>query len=77
MREVQKSLNQLSKDERIEFIRNNGDPKVSIQMAIHHADAAQALPADRSMVAENLVKERVKSFGFRVWSADGDIKAGA
>ena len=77
VRAVQKSLNQLSKDERIEFIRNNGDPKVSIQMAIRNADTTQALPAERSMVAENVVKERIKSFGFRVWSADGDVKAGA
>ena len=74
MRDVQKSLNQLSKDERIEFIRNNGDPKVSIQMAVRNADTTQALPAERSMVAENVVKERIKSFGFRVWSADGDVK---
>jgi serine/threonine-protein kinase len=77
VRDVQKSLNQLSKDERIEFIRNNGDPKVSIQMAIRNADTTQALPAERSMVAENVVKERIKSFGFRVWSADGDVKPGA
>lgn len=77
VRDVQKSLNQLSKDERIEFIRNNGDPKVSIQMAIRNADTAQAIPAERSMVAENVLKERIKSFGFRVWSADGDLKAGA
>ncbi|MES2584048.1 MAG: serine/threonine-protein kinase [Pseudomonadota bacterium] len=76
VRDVQKSLNQLSKDERIEFIRNNGDPKVSIQMAIRNADTTQAMPAERSMVAENVVKERIKSFGFRVWSADGDVKAG-
>ena len=77
VRDVQKSLNQLSKDERIEFIRNNGDPKVSILMAIRNADTTQALPAERSMVAENVVKERIKSFGFRVWSADGDVKPGA
>lgn len=77
VRDVQKSLNQLSKEERIEFIRNNGDPKVSIQMAIRNADTTQALPAERSMVAENVVKDRIKSFGFRVWSADGDVKSGA
>ena len=77
VREVQKSLNQLSKDERIEFIRNNGDPKVSILMAIRNADTTQALPPERSMVAENVVKERIKSFGFRVWSAQGDVKVGA
>jgi len=77
VRDVQKSLNQLSKDERIEFIRNNGDPKVSILMSIRNADTAQALPAERSLLAENVVKERIKSFGFRVWSADGELPASA
>lgn len=77
VRAVQKSLNQLSKEERIEFIRNNGDPKVSILMAIRNADTAQALPPERSMLAENVVKERIKSFGFRVWSADGETGTNA
>ena len=77
VRAVQKSLNQLSKEERVDFIRNNGDPKVSILMAIRNADTAQALPAERSMVAENVLKERIKSFGFRVWSADGELPASA
>jgi serine/threonine protein kinase len=77
VRAVQKSLNQLSKEERIEFIRNNGDPKVSILMAIRNADTAQPLPPERSMLAENVVKERIKSFGFRVWSVDGETGANA
>ena len=74
VRDVQRSLNQMSKEERIDFIRNNGDPKISILMAIRNADSAQALPAERSQLAENMVKERIKSFGFRVWSAEGDAK---
>ena len=77
VRDVQKSLNQLSKDERIEFIRNNGDPKVSILMAIRNADTTQALPSERSMLAENVLKERIKSFGFRVWSASGEVPTSA
>ncbi len=77
VRDVQKSLNQLSKDERIEFIRNNGDPKVSILMSIRNADTAQALPIERSMLAENVLKERIKSFGFRVWSASGEVPVSA
>ena len=76
MREVQKSLNQLSREERIEFIRNHGDPKVSILMSIANADTAQALPPARSQLAENIVKERIKSFGFRVWANDGEAKTG-
>ncbi len=75
-RDVQKSLNQLSRDERIDFIRNNGDPKVAIQMTVANAETAQALPAVRSQLAENVLKERIKSFGFRVWSNDGETKTG-
>ncbi|MEK6594515.1 MAG: serine/threonine-protein kinase [Pseudomonadota bacterium] len=76
VRDVQKSLNQMSKEERIDFIRNNGDPKISILMAIRNADTTQALPPGRSQLAENVVKERIKSFGFRVWTADGEAKTG-
>ena len=76
VRDVQKSLNQLSKEERIDFIRNNGDPKVSITMVIGNADNAQAYPAARSVLAENVLKERIKSFGFRVWSIEGEAPTG-
>ena len=76
VRDVQKSLNLLSKQERIDFIRNNGDPKVSITMVIGNADTAQAYPAARSVLAENVLKERIKSFGFRVWSIEGEAPTG-
>ena len=72
VREVQKSLNQLSKDERIDFIRNNGDPKVAVQISITGADNAQALPTARSAIAENVLKDRIRSFGFKVWSNEGE-----
>ena len=76
MRAVQKSLNQLSKEERVDFIRNNGDPRVSINMSIANADTAQILPSSRSVLAENVLKERIKSFGFRVWSSDAQELTG-
>jgi eukaryotic-like serine/threonine-protein kinase len=76
MRAVQKSLNQLSKEERVDFIRNNGDPKVSINMSIANADTAQIFPSARSVLAENVLKERIKSFGFRVWSSDAQELTG-
>ena len=72
VREIQKSLNQLSKDERIDFIRNNGDPKVAVQINILGADNAQALPPSRSAIAENVLKDRIRSFGFKVWSTEGE-----
>jgi serine/threonine-protein kinase len=67
---LQKSLNQMSRDERIELIRAGGDPKVAVRIVVRDADAPGA-PAQASPVAENLLKERIKSFGFRTWSDDG------
>jgi serine/threonine-protein kinase len=76
VRDVQKALNQMSEKERIEFIRNNGDPKISVQMQISAADTAQMMPAARSQLAENAIKERIRSFGFRTWSIEGETRTG-
>jgi serine/threonine-protein kinase len=71
---VQKSLNQMSRDERVDLIRASGDPKVSVHIAVKDADLADA-PPQPSPIAENILKERIKSFGFRTWS-DGSSDAG-
>jgi serine/threonine-protein kinase len=76
VKDVQKSLNQLSDKERIDFIRNNGDPKIAVQMVISYAESAQAVPSTRSQLAENAIKERIKSFGFRTWSTEGETRTG-
>lgn len=62
---VQKSLNAMTRDERLDVIRANGDPKVSIAIAVRDAERPD-LPPQRSPVAENLMAERIRSFGFRV-----------
>jgi eukaryotic-like serine/threonine-protein kinase len=67
---VQKSLNQMSRDERIEFIRASGDPRVSVRIVARDADMPGAPPLP-SPAAENILKERIKSFGFRTWSEGG------
>ena len=64
---VQKSLNQMSRDERIDLIRASGNPKVAVQVGVRDADAPDA-GSQPSPVAENMLKERIKSFGFRTWS---------
>ena len=71
---VQQSLNTLSRDDRINLIRANGDPRVSVHIAVRDADTPDA-PPQPSPIAENILKERIKSFGFRTWSdetAGGD-----
>lgn len=70
IREVQKSLNQMSREERVDFIRNNGDPKVAV--AITTVSAGDGAKPQRSLVAENVLKEKVQSFGFRTWNDEGN-----
>ena len=72
---VQKSLNQMSRDERIDLIRASGDPKVSVQISVRDADRPDS-PPQPSPVAENILKERIKSFGFRTWAEGGANDAG-
>jgi serine/threonine-protein kinase len=67
---VQRTLNQMSRDERVEFIRASGDPKVSVQISVRDADQPDS-PPQPSPLAENILKERIKSFGFRTWSDGG------
>jgi serine/threonine-protein kinase len=77
VRAVQKSVNQLSRAERIDLIRAGGDPKISVRIATRDADRPDAPPRP-SPVAENLLKERIRSFGFRTWSEGGaDAAPGA
>jgi eukaryotic-like serine/threonine-protein kinase len=75
VRDVQKSLNQISRDERVEFIRNNGNPRISVSVRAFTPDADTAAPSaaaaaaavpQPSPVAENLLKEHIRSFGFTV-----------
>lgn len=72
VRDVQKSLNQMSREERVDFIRNNGDPKISV--VITTAGSADGAQPRRSPVAENVLKEKIQSFGFRTWAEDGGDK---
>jgi eukaryotic-like serine/threonine-protein kinase len=65
-REVQKLLNTISADERVNFIRNNGDPKISVGVRILSAAAGAGAGTEASPVAENILKERIRSFGFAV-----------
>ncbi len=66
---VQKSLNEMSRNERIELIRASGDPRIAVRIVTRDADAPEA-PPQPSPAAENILKERIKSFGFRTWSED-------
>lgn len=72
VRQVQKSLNQMSQDERVDFIRNNGDPKIAVAVASRWTDGDPNAPAQRSQLAENTLKQHIQSFGFRTWNDDAN-----
>jgi serine/threonine-protein kinase len=64
VREVQKWLNQMSREERVQLIRNNGDPRIAVSIRVQRAGGEGAEPSE---VAENVVKARIRSFGFSVF----------
>ena len=65
VRDVQRALNQISRDDRIEFIRNNGDPHIAVSIrALGAGGRIRRAPPQRSAVAENILKEHIRSFGF-------------
>ncbi|MBC7205454.1 MAG: serine/threonine protein kinase [Methyloversatilis sp.] len=68
VRQVQKSLNQMSQDERVEFIRNNGDPKIAVTVSSLWPDGDPTAPPLRSQLAENTLKQHIQGFGFRTWN---------
>lgn len=77
VRQVQKSLNQMSQDERVDFIRNNGDPKIAVAVASRWAEGDPNAPAQRSALAENTLKQHIQGFGFRTWNDDANAAQNA
>ena len=66
VRDVQKLLNQIASEDRIEFIRNNGDPRISVSVRAWTPGAPDDTGPQISSVAENLLKEHIRSFGYVV-----------
>jgi serine/threonine-protein kinase len=53
-----------SRDQRLALIRAQGDPLISVSVAIR--DAERGSPIERSALAENVIKQRIRDFGYRV-----------
>lgn len=65
---VQDALRTMSRQSRISYIRDYGNPRISV--AVYAQDADRGSWQTRSDIAENLLKERILEFGYRVWSED-------
>ena len=62
--DVHRALNEISREERVEFIRNNGNPRIAVDVRVQGDLADQVLEPQRSALAENVLMDRIRSFGF-------------
>ncbi|MBV5267245.1 MAG: hypothetical protein JZU67_01740 [Burkholderiaceae bacterium] len=72
--QVQDTLQQMSRAGRVSLIKEHGDPKISVAIMIRDADRGSEVEPIRSTVAENILKGRIKGFGYRVWSEETSDK---
>lgn len=67
---VQDALQQTSRSERRMLLKEVGDPRISVAVFVRDADRSSGTEVIRSDVAENILKEHIKGFGYRVWSEE-------
>jgi len=65
---VKSALETMAKTERLYLIRDLGNPTISVTVLVKDAARGSNIPPERSMIAENILKEQFKNFGYRVWS---------
>jgi hypothetical protein len=65
---VEEALKEMSRSSRVGYIRQYGDPKISV--AVSSQDAERGSWESRSEIAENILKEHIAGFGYRVWSEE-------
>jgi serine/threonine-protein kinase len=73
---VRQALDRMSREERVQLIRASGDPRIAVRITVRD-EAAPPGGAAPSPIAENVVKERVQSFGFRTWAESPAAAPGA
>lgn len=72
--QVEEALAQMSRSERVSLLREHGDPRISVAITIRDAERGTQTEVVRSPVAENILKEKIKKFGYRVWSEETSEK---
>lgn len=65
---VRDAVETMSRAERVNLIREHGNPRITVSITVRDAERGTAVPPERSSIAENLLKEKIAGFGYRVWS---------
>lgn len=66
--EIKEALKTISKAQRISLLKELGNPKISVKIIARDAERGDDSGRERSVVAENVLKEHIKGFGYTVWS---------
>ena len=72
--EIKDALKSMSRVSRISLLKQYGNPKISVAVMIQDANRASHVEPERSDVAENILKQHIKKFGYRVWSEENTHK---
>ncbi|GAB6038359.1 hypothetical protein JCM15519_29180 [Fundidesulfovibrio butyratiphilus] len=67
--DVKDALGEMGRQERVSLLKDVGNPRVSVAIDIRDAERGEGIKPERSAVAENVLKDKIKGFGYRVWSA--------
>ncbi|MFO7784284.1 MAG: hypothetical protein R6V25_06590 [Desulfatiglandales bacterium] len=65
---VRDALESMSKAERVSLIKERGNPRIAVSVSVRDSERGTSVPPERSSIAENLLKDRIAGFGYRVWS---------
>lgn len=68
--EAQEALREMSRAQRVDVIRDFGNPRISVRINVRDSQRGRFVKSERSEVAENVLKEHISSFGYRVWSEE-------
>ncbi len=72
--DVKSALGEMGKLERVSLLKDLGNPRISVAINIRDAERGSNIKPERSEVAENILKARIKGFGYRVWSEEQSSK---
>ena len=68
--DVKTALKIMSKENRVNLIKEHGNPTISVAVLVKDAKRGSSTPVENSTIAENILKGHFVNFGYRVWSED-------
>ncbi len=67
---VEDAIREMGNKKRVELIRRAGNPRISVAITVRDSKRDSLTKPENSPVAENILKEHISAFGYRVWSEE-------